>query len=592
MKIPVIASFAAVSRPGGRDSATAERRLRRLLLGTIAILGPIILLACYYKLRFPGLTNPDALDFAQVGRNLASGRGFTTFFLRPLALTHGSNPLRQPDVVHGPLFSVCLAVAFSTLGARDNVAAGVSGLFFLLTIPVVYVLGKRAFSSRVGTAAALVFTLNALSLDYATSGLHITLCIFLTTSLLLTVYSLAAYARDVRADASIPLPTTCLALAGSLAALIYLTDPVLFWMVPAVGASIIWTLPARRGAAALWFLLPAVLLAAPWMTRNALLTGNPIFGLRGTELLMNTRNSFPGLSAYRMLPTEVFARPGLLQDVIRKVVMAIGDVLDSWPSVGGNWALVFFLPSLFFRFSDPAANSLRRVTLHSFVAVTAGMLLFQIQMPLLVTLVPGMLVFAVAYLMFLIQQAQLPRGATIQLTAALGAALLYPLFRSLALAEKPVAIQEREAAVALSTQSRSDDVVLSDQPWTVAWYANRPTILVPYTETKITDIRQQFPNLHWLFLTQAVGHSGPEWKGFYQGLLTWNRAYAAARERSAKPPNEVRVSGAVTPLLAALTGFVTYPPLEKGAPATLVAFAPPAKSGLPAPRGDKRPSSQ
>jgi 4-amino-4-deoxy-L-arabinose transferase-like glycosyltransferase len=567
---------------GERTGDVAEAKVRRILLYIVAVFGPILLLVFYHDALFPGLTNPDALDFAQVGRNIAAGRGFTTYLLRPLALMHGNNPLNQPDTVHGPLFSFCLAIAFSAFGATDRVASSVSGLFFVLTVPLVYLLGKRVFSERIGAVVALVFALSALSLDYATSGLHITLCIFLTTALLLAVYNIAVYARDMANSSTAPLPKTKLACAGILTALLYLADPLFFWMLPALGIAFFSLLPTRRAGATVSFLTPVLLIAGPWMVRNAVLTGNPLFGLRGAELWMNTKHIYPGMTAYRMLPTEVSFRPGLLQDVIRKIVSGIGTVLTSWPGVGGNWVLVFFLPSLFFRFSDDAANALRRTVLYGFLAVTIGMLFFQVQMPLLIVFVPGMLVFAVAYLMFLVKQAQLSRAATMRLTAVLTLALLYPLFSNLVLAEKPMRVHEREAAVSLSARSRKDDLVLTDQPWTVAWYANRPAILVPYSETKISDFRQRFSGLHWLFLSQAVGASGREWSGLYEGLLGWDIAYAAAAARNQKLPAGLRISSTQTPLLAALKGFATYPPLENGLPATVVAFAPSEQPDLPA----------
>jgi hypothetical protein len=62
------------------------------------VLIPIGLLFAYLQFRFAGLLNPDALDYAQLGSDLASGRGFSTFILCPLALTHGGDPLHQPAV--------------------------------------------------------------------------------------------------------------------------------------------------------------------------------------------------------------------------------------------------------------------------------------------------------------------------------------------------------------------------------------------------------------------------------------------------------------------------------------------------------------
>jgi hypothetical protein len=200
---------------------TDELRIRKLLVGAFAVIGPIVLLAIYYKLRFPGLTNPDALDFAQFGRNIAHGRGFTTLFLRPLVLTHGADPLHQPEVVHGPLFGVCLAIAFAAFGAKDSIAAGVSSMFFLLTIPAVYLLGKRKFGARIGTLSALVFTLSSLSLEYATSGLHLSLCILLVTCLMIAVHQVAVYVVAVTDGSSGPIPRASIALTGVLTALLY-----------------------------------------------------------------------------------------------------------------------------------------------------------------------------------------------------------------------------------------------------------------------------------------------------------------------------------------------------------------------------------
>jgi len=158
-----------------------------------------------------------------------------------------------------------------------------------------------------------------------------------------------------------------------------------------------------------------------------------------------------------------------------------------------------------------------------------------------------------------------------RLTVAMAAVLLFPLIRTLAFADKPVLIHEREAATALTTRSKPNEVVLSDQPWSVAWYANRPSLLVPYSDLRIAELRKKFSGLRWLFLTQDIGYSGKAWSGFYQALLGWNDAFYKAGVEGTTPPTEIRISGYDSPLLSALAGFVTYPPLEKGRPCTIVA---------------------
>src|SRR5262249_41665743 len=156
------------------------------------------------------------IDFAQLGRNLSSGHGFSTYFLRPLALTHGNNPLRQPDLVHGPLYPLVLAIAFGILGATDNVVAHVSTFFYLLTIPAIYLLGRKLFNPTVGLAATLIFTFNSLMLEYAISGLHITLYLFLMTCLLLVMHDLAVRDPGQERERGARQPKGKLLLAGAL----------------------------------------------------------------------------------------------------------------------------------------------------------------------------------------------------------------------------------------------------------------------------------------------------------------------------------------------------------------------------------------
>ena len=86
--------------------------------------------------------------------------------------------------------------------------------------------------------------LNALSLEYAISGLPITLYVFLTSSLFLVLHGLFR-GPDERAGA-ISSRRAGLVAAGVLSALLYLTDPVFIVLVLAVGTIIIRMAMADR----------------------------------------------------------------------------------------------------------------------------------------------------------------------------------------------------------------------------------------------------------------------------------------------------------------------------------------------------------
>src|SRR5437868_11770347 len=90
----------------------SEVRFRKWAITLMLVLTPPILFLIYYKAVFPGLTHPDAMEYAQIARNIHEGQGITTKVLRPLALTHGNDPMRQPDLTHQPLFPILTAIAF------------------------------------------------------------------------------------------------------------------------------------------------------------------------------------------------------------------------------------------------------------------------------------------------------------------------------------------------------------------------------------------------------------------------------------------------------------------------------------------------
>lgn len=545
----------------------SEARMRTIVIVIALLLLPPLLWSAYYSVRFPGLRG-DALDYAQLGRNLAEGRGFSTYILRPLALTHGVNPTHQPDVTHGLLYPLVLAIAFGALGAKDAVVAGISGLFYLLTLPLLYLLGARLFNRTVGLLAMGAFAFSPVVLDAAISGLPITFTIFLMTALLLVLCSVIRRLEPVQAvaggEAIVPpaVPRGLLTLAGVLTGALYLTNPVYFWMLPVVFGVVAFLYPARRISVLLAFTLPLLVLILPWMIRNGMLAGNPIFGLRGSELWMGT-TPFPTFSGYRMLPSEVVLGAGILPHIVKKGVLGFVNGVETLPTTNLSLLLIFLLPSLLFRFSDPAANMLRRVAIGSFLAVFLGSLLFGFDVVQLLFVVPVLLVFAIAFLQHLWFQAQLSRFSAGMAIGLLILAVCAPTLRNMTpgMVEKPHPLPEKIVAEELKkTNRRPNEVVLSDQPWLVAWYADRPSLWIPVTNDKVGDLRKRFDGMRWLFLTSQAGALSAEWQSVYGSYASWNYAYRRAGKQNSMMPPMGGLRGVTEPLLTSLEGFTPVPP--------------------------------
>jgi len=561
----------ATGQRSEKESARLGSAARFWQLLLILIVAPLLLVTVYSKVVYSGLISTDALDFAQVGRNISAGHGMTTYVLRPLALTHGADVLRQPDVTHGPLFPFLLALAFGAVGARDAVASYVSCLFYLLTVPLLFALGQRVFNRTVGLIAAAAFACSGLTLQYAVSGLHISLYTFLVTALFLALYNLGAGRAGQAESADAPLSTKLLVLVGVLTGLLYLTDPLFIWIVPVILGSVLWLCGPKRRGAAFKFLAPCVLVMAPWMARNWSVTGNPIFGLRGTELWMFTDHYFPGRMGYSLYPDDFYRGSYMWPGVVKKVLANLNGVVHTMPQISDGWILAFLMPCLLYGYSSRAATMLRQTTVFTAIALLVGMVLFHIEMTLFTCLVPTMLIFAIAYLRHLTWQAKITPLATWTIAALLGITVIYPAVSQIFLEEKMVGLTEASAAKALGSKLAPQEAVLTDHAEAVAWYADRPAIQIPATDTRITDVRAQFPDTHWVLLTPLARTQSPQWQNLYDQCTYWNNDYVQALMRNGAPPTRMPFTRSPgVSLYKALAGFTWVAPSPNTASSTVI----------------------
>ena len=116
--------------------------------------------------RFRGLKDPGAMDAAQVARNLAEGRGFTTSCIRPAdfwcmdragySLPEG----RCPELRQSPLYPFVLSACFRAarplldaqpgsrlLAPEKRVIVPLGIVFSVATGALLFLLGRRMFGS-------------------------------------------------------------------------------------------------------------------------------------------------------------------------------------------------------------------------------------------------------------------------------------------------------------------------------------------------------------------------------------------------------------------------------------------------------------
>lgn len=473
--------------------------------------------AIYQGTEARNFGSPEAMDAAQLGRNLSEGRGFTTSFIRPLSVhllqekarAKGSDPRAvmeapHPDLENPPVYPLLLAGVLkalpiaATYSLPDNeyfrrptaeVAISFLNLALLgLAAWLVLSLGSALFEPAVGWLALLLFLGTELLWRFANSGLPTLLLMVLVLALFRALLALDRANRP-ESQATSGRLLGLAAIVGALLGVLALTRYSAGWL--AVPVLVLLARTGARKRLAIWLTVCLVFLGlqAPWLVRNTLLSGLP-YGTATLAPLTETE-AFPRDRLERSQNPD-FKKMDRL-DPVRKILNHTGRILEEkLPHVGGNWVLGFFLLCLFFPFQDPSRARLRWLLVGMVVllvvvqaSVTSS---FSELSPtlngenLLVLLVPVLFVFSAAMLNLALDQVEWP--ALILRKLAAGAAVLFfsaPLLLAL-LPPPKLTLQEpayRPSAIRqLAEYSPNGTLMMSDIPWAMAWYGPRDCVWV------------------------------------------------------------------------------------------------------------------
>lgn len=288
--------------PRSTMEAKATDIVRRVVIWMISLAVATAVVGMFYRVRFIGPSD-EAMDYGQVAYNISKGRGFVTNNIVPLGLYFWKNVREAYDLEHGPAYPVFLALLIGVRGAQDSTLAIGSLIWFVLSLVLVYFVGSRMFSPRVGFWAAglLLFSEGALTM-LATSGMPIAMAGFLLLASFYLLYRPSVEQLDADTGQVVEVwasrtPRRSFA-AGLVAGLAYLTQ-ISLWLLLIPGTIYLaLTNPERRAKHVVLFLIGFALISSLYWIRNIRLFGNPFFNLRVYEVGMATK-PYPGYSLYR-----------------------------------------------------------------------------------------------------------------------------------------------------------------------------------------------------------------------------------------------------------------------------------------------------
>lgn len=446
---------------------------RRLALATVVLAAAWVAGTLYWT-RTAGLP-PDGAAYGVIARNLARGDGYTESFV-PFHPGAYESVQHLPDL-HGLLTPVLLAPLFAWLGPSSAVVRIPSTLATAATALVVFALGRRLFGAGAAFLAALLTLSSASLFVYSSLGTDDAGFTLLATA---TLALLAIAVREHR-------PRLLLA-AGLLTAVAILEKPTGIFL-PVLGL-VAFVALRRRGplpaTALLGLLLPPVLAFGAYVLRNQLAHGSPDFRFGGLEWIWKD-SGFEGMMAlYERAPSslETIRRLGL-----RRVLTITGDQFLWFAR-----SVVALQPVIPARVADV----LGVVAVPAFLPALAFALLpwLRRREPIFAALVPATALAAAAivctlwhaeprYFAVLIPLSALVIAGTLASRSRLGMAVVAALVlvSALGLVAAARALDRRPhfcpVAVEWMVRNGGEGRVLTFDPWTIAWVADRETVMIP-----------------------------------------------------------------------------------------------------------------
>jgi hypothetical protein len=495
---------------------------------------------------FQGLNSRVAMDQAQIAREAARGNGLTTKNIPPIAYHLAEKKAGRPvafqgfqDTYHSPLNILINAAVLKAVNGDDpsvwklrekelifpldRVIAGTSTVFFLLAIGVNYLLISRIFDVKIASVTAILMMLCETMWQFSLSGLP--------QMLMLLLFSCAMYfayrATEAASEGGVALLPAL--ASGAFLTLLALTHWMTVWL--AFGYIIYLAIAIRpRGVVAAAVLVFLVIAAAWPVMRNINITGSPL----GTGYL----TLYSGLGSTSeeaiMRSNTMDDAPPIVDGIIGKIVRtSLLQLTDIIPFLGGIIIAPLFFLCLLHPFKRPAIANFRWAILLMFIGNSLALAFFGISRDPLdpnqihILFAPVMTGYGLAFISILWNRLEiitkipilanlhyiviiiicglplllmLPQKVRLGLhIREIGGIPHWPPYFAPALAESRVNN--------INSIVPADHIVFADQPWAVAWYADRVSVWLPPTRAGFETIETHAAGLrtpvHGILITPS-----------------------------------------------------------------------------------------
>lgn len=499
----------------------------------------LIGISLFYSIfSFNGLSHKYGLDQAQIGREVARGNGLSTKLVRPIAIQQLQESGKKVnlnhmfDTYHAPLNVLVYAGVIKMVGGDnadnyrmlpndkiyrlDRVIAITCIIFFIISIGINYLLISRIFDEKIGSVVAILMMVSDYMWKITQTGLP--------QMLMLMLFSAALYMawRAVEIQESKGKPFVPALISGFFFALLALSHWITLWLfVGYVIFSAFYFRPKGVIAATLVAVM-IVFIIAPllyYASNSSGLLGTAFYAVHGgggdsEEIFMRTLET-PGLNVKTLN--------------LRILQSFLGQALNLQYFLGGLLIAPAFFLALLHPFKRSSIATFRWSILLMWVFAAFGMALYGVNNKIddsnqiHILFMPTMAAYALAFMSIVWARVPLSQqggfagnlhfAVVILLTAGpLISQLMLLAARNTAYSNSALNINTASLNRSLADVTKEDDLIISDQPWAVAWYADRHSIWMPINSEQLEKIetiaeKQQNPisGLHFTSDTYKDG---------------------------------------------------------------------------------------
>ena len=344
---PTVESRIVLTRPS-RANANKRHPHVLLLAGFLSVAVAVVWGSLFTIDRF---VDRDAFDYAQIGRQLAHHEGFTTrqVFPRHIPYLDGIGLLKEaewPSLLRYPIPPIMNAAAQAVFNDPARSAVVQSGLWFLITVPLFFLLIERLSDLRSAVLGTVLLVGDPRIWRDAYNGMTESLAVLLQLCFFSIVFRRSTLAGRRRSWI----------LLGIVCGLAFLVRTQSAVLVP-LGIFLIFAVPdvRRRVSCLVGFSGAVAATVSPWFARNYLVTRDPMFAFT------NTRNLLAKTLHHSRIDLELDAPVDLTtvltsygNEIAAKIWSQIWPNLVNpsfWVQALGWYAVAYFAAAVLGRFS-------------------------------------------------------------------------------------------------------------------------------------------------------------------------------------------------------------------------------------------------